>query len=442
VRTRVDRFWWATLGLVVLAVVIRVAFAFVAHDRVELGGDARVFREAGRLAARGEGFGERDPSGDVVAMAAHPPAFPAVLAVLDAAGVDSTRGQRIVVAAGSGLAVGVLAMLGRRLGSGRVGLVAAFIAAVHPLWYQPGGVLMSEALVLFLVPLLLYLALGVLRRPTWWGAAATGLCGGALVLTRSESALLVAAVGLTLLVLDRRPWRTRVASVVVLGAVAGALVLPWMVRNSVRVDSFTMSTNLGATVAGSYCPTTFEPGPRYGGWDYTCAIFGVGTYLRPSGPDHEVRPNEKDDAGREAAADFADDHLSEIPRVALARVGRLWGVFHPGDQLVFDVQESRHEPSQRVGQYVHWALLALAVGGAVVLPRRCWRTWALVALPVLTTTATAAVVYGSTRMRVVAEPTIALFAAVALVWAWTRLTGGATSRGEPDGRQAATDVAG
>ncbi len=418
---RVRAFWWIVLVLVALAVLLRVGFALAADHSLALGGDANKFRVTAAHVADGDGYTEEDPSGAIVASSEHPPAFPAVLAAMDLVGLRSTAAQRVGVAVWSGLAVAIVAVLGRRLGSDRIGLVAAGIAAVHPLWIQPAGVLMSEALVLVLVPLLLLAAVTALERPVWWVFALVGLCGGALVLTRTESALTVAVVAVALLVLDRRRVGQRLASIAVVLACVAALVVPWMARNAARVDSFTVSTNLGATVAGSYCDATFGDTPRFGGWSLNCAIAPAVPFVLEAG-DRRPPPRLVDDAGRTAAKDFASEHRRQLPRVMLARVGRLWGVAHSGSQLSFDVNEGRQVTAQRAGQYLHWVLLALAVMGAVVLPRGWWRSWSLVAIPAFTTTVSAAVIYGSTRMRASVEPTIALFAAAAVVWTWARLS--------------------
>ena len=49
-----------------------------------------------------------------------------------------------------------------------VGLVAAAFAAFSPLWVQWGGRLLSESLYLVVIPLLLWVALECVDRPSWW----------------------------------------------------------------------------------------------------------------------------------------------------------------------------------------------------------------------------------------------------------------------------------
>jgi len=83
--------------------------------------------------------------------------------------------------------------------------------------------------------------------------------------------------------------------------------------------------------------------------------------------------------------------------------------------LHFDVAEGRPRSWQTVGQYVGWGLLALAAVGAALLSRRDWRRWWVVAMPLVAVTVSSALIYGSTRMRISAEPSIALLAAFGAV---------------------------
>ena len=106
----------------------------------------------------------------------------------------------------------------------------------------------------------------------------------------------------------------------------------------------------------------------------------------------------------------------------VARVARMWGLGFAEDQLAFDVGEGRHRPSQRAGQWLHLLLLPAAIAGGVLASRRGRGADALVlvGLPVLVTLTTL-LVYGGTRMRSGAEPSVAVFAAFGLVAGVTAL---------------------
>jgi hypothetical protein len=119
---------------------------------------------------------------------------------------------------------------------------------------------------------------------------------------------------------------------------------------------------------------------------------------------------------RDRAFDYINAHKGRVPVVALARVGRTWGLFRPGDMVGYNTKEDREEWVTRLGFVTYYPTLILAVVGAVVLFRRKRRRelWAL-SVPVLAVTIFTAVTYGQTRFRAAAEPSLAILAAVAIV---------------------------
>ena len=95
----------------------------------------------------------------------------------------------------------------------------------------------------------------------------------------------------------------------------------------------------------------------------------------------------------------------------------LWHIaFRPWDSVEFDRSIGAQRSTQRVGYAMHYVLMPLALGGIVLLVRRR-RIDDLVVLlsgPVVAI-GTGVLVYGATRMRVAAEPAIAVLAACVLV---------------------------
>ena len=132
-----------------------------------------------------------------------------------------------------------------------------------------------------------------------------------------------------------------------------------------------------------------------------------------------------DDRLGEIGREFLDDHRDEAPKVVAARIARMWGLRYAEDQLQFDVEEGRHEGLQHIGQWVHLGVLALAVAGSLLLLRRRARWPELMVLlgPIVLVTATCLLIYGGTRMRTGAEPSLAVLAAVT-VGAMTSRRGG------------------
>jgi hypothetical protein len=195
------------------------------------------------------------------------------------------------------------------------------------------------------------------------------------------------------------------------------LVVPWVARNHHHLGGVVMTTNTGKTVLGSSCDATFR-GPGLGGFDYDCQI-GAAAHLLEVGPSPGAPAwdgRSFDDALGASGWAYVRHHLDELPKVVAARVLRMWGLAFSEDQLRFDVGEGRSPGLQRAGQWVHLALLVLAVIGGGLGLRSDRRRDVIVLLgPVVLATAATLVIYGGMRMRTGAEPTIAVLAALALV---------------------------
>lgn len=386
--------WGYGLALVaIVGVAIRVVFVAGWSQPLPRFGDDAAFEQYAANLLDGDGYSENGYLGRPYPTAGHPPAFPIVLAGLSLVGLDTPDAHRYGLAFLAAIGIVLVGLVGRRLAGNTVGLLAATLAAAHPLWIQPGGRGMSESLYLVVIPAVLWIALVAIDQPTWGRFFVCGVAIGVATLTRSEALMLAAFVGLPAVWLARRG-----RLVVALALGVACVVAPWVIRNAVRLDQPALSTNSGVTLNGSYCNETFH-GEFYGGWNYLCVIEGVDQV----GLD--------DTALTRRAADYARDNLHELPRVAAARVGRLWGVYRPGDQLAFDVVEGRNRGWQTVGQYLHWILLPFVAFGAVQLARTR-REWWIILAPLLAVTVNAMAFYGSTRMRVAAEPSLALLAAL------------------------------
>jgi MYXO-CTERM domain-containing protein len=192
---------------------------------------------------------------------------------------------------------------------------------------------------------------------------------------------------------------------------AGLVVAPWLVRNQQELDTLTLSTNVGKTLQGSNCAETFG-GPRLGGFSYDCQFGAAAVVVEHGLPAGELDAVALDRALGDAARDFIEAHRGELPKVVAARGVRMWGLAFIEDQHRFDVGEGGHPTLQRVGQWMHVGLLPLAVLGAAALLRRRDARIVVLLGPVALVTLTIAAVYGGTRMRTGAEPSIAVLAGI------------------------------
>lgn len=306
--------------------------------------------------------------------------------------------------------VGLVGVLGRRVGGPTVGLVAAALAAATPNLWMNDGLVMSESLATALTVAALWVLL-VVREEL--GGAGSGLGGHAVVfgvvvglatLTRSELALFVP---LAWVVLGRSPAARR--PIVRLGAlmtVAAVLtVAPWTVFNVLRFERpVLLTTNDGTTLLGAYCDETFD-GPHLAGWFIGCVI------EHPTW-DPDLEPSLRSARQRDAAFEYVRGRLGDVPPLAARRVARTFDLTAIDDLIAQDVGEERERWAVQAGIAAFWLLLPLAVVGAARVDRA---RRDVLALPVVTTVAVSALFYGAHRFRTPMEPVVVVLAAVTLV---------------------------
>jgi 4-amino-4-deoxy-L-arabinose transferase-like glycosyltransferase len=219
--------------LVVAALVVgllaRATFALVYwQDRPLTVDQVEYLMLADRLR---EGEGLTYPPGERRLMRS--PGYPIFLAAVGSV-VPGESAIRAVQCLLGMIAVLQVALMARRLGGARAGVLAAWIAALYPpLVFEPAYIL-TEPLYTVLALGCLWLTWNALDAPTAGGqsrqAAAAGLVAGAVVLVRPEFALFVGLAGLVLLA--RRRW----TPALVLGVAAAVVVAPWPAYNALVHD--------------------------------------------------------------------------------------------------------------------------------------------------------------------------------------------------------------
>jgi 4-amino-4-deoxy-L-arabinose transferase-like glycosyltransferase len=417
-----DRRFWRVLLLVALAALaVRVLYVGLAkHDEPVVGDQLFYNAEANRL-ADGDWFIEpfnprrlepgqpligSDPAAD------HPPLTVIVLAPVSLVTDDSLIAHRLTMTVIGVLTVLAIGVLGREIAGDRAGWLAAAIAAVYPYLWVNDGLVMSESLAALLVSLSLLHALRLMRAPSWKRALLLGALCALAGLTRAELLLLLPLLAVPAAFRARSVAMRVRWQMVGAAALAGAvLVLPWVGFNLARFDERTyISTNDGIALIGSNCESVYY-GDGIGLTDLLCLR---GNPRGDQSVDSEIY--------RERAFEFMSDHKSRVPIVALARVGRTWSVFRPWDMVEYNVGEGREEWLTAIGLFFYYPLVALAIGGVVVLWRRKDALWPLL-VPVVIVTLASAATYGQTRFRVPAEPSLVVLAAVAGVALFDRARG-------------------
>jgi hypothetical protein len=306
-----------------------------------------------------------------------------------------------------------------------VGVAAAAIAAFNPLWLQPIGAIMSESIYLVVVPLVLLQTLRCLERASARRFVVLGILLAGAVLIRSDAIGLILLLGVPLLLVVAVPWRNRA----LLGAalLVGLIVVlgPWLIRNEVQLGGAVLSDQQGSTLAGSYCNATFNPtSPTYGSFDGECAAVGTAEVflgVKPPGGARQWTDLSLDSALTHYAEQYARNRLGSLPRVVLAREASTWGLGNHSFQLALARAEGRNRSYEQAGWIVYWVMVPFVLIGGVVLARQAWRRWLIVVAPLAVVAVNAALVYGSTRLRVAAEPSLAVLAAVGAVAAADRI---------------------
>lgn len=420
-----SRRFFALLGVIlVVALGVRVAYVLGEAQDDEQFYDAAYYELQARVLYDGQGYNDpfqflpgaphrSTPAAD------HPPltvfALVPVVATGDALGLDAEDTQllmRFEIALVGLAVVFLIGLLGREVGGDRTGLIAAGIAAVYPYLWVNDGLIMSEAFAAAAVTGALLLTYRLLRRPSVPLALGLGAVCGLAALARAELILLAPLLGIPLLVSFRtEAWSRRIAIVAVLGAGTLLLVGPWVAFNLSRFEEPTfLSTNDGTAMLASNCDSVFS-GSAVGLTDLAACI----PKRAPAGDQSVVSR-----IYRNRAFDYMSAHKSRTPVVVLARIGRDWSLFRPGDMLDWNLNEGRPRWVTGLGLVFYYPLLIAAIGGVVVLRLRRSRQWPLLMPPLIVTVGTV-LAYGQTRFRVPAEPSLVVLGAVgiaALVAKW------------------------
>ena len=176
-----------------------------------------------------------------------------------------------------------------------------------------------------------------------------GLSIGAAALTRGEGVFLIVLLCAPLVWMARTLTRRRqLASYfwMVLGCTV--LLGPWMVRNLTTFETFVpLSTNGSELHVYSNCADTYN-GKFLGFWLFDCQQ-RVRDPNRDGIVDFEPTGDEAQKAKywQSVGFEYARDHVSELPKVVLARIGRQWDLFRPLQTASFAPIEGRDQYRSR-----------------------------------------------------------------------------------------------
>ena len=209
-----ERRWYVLLGLVLLlGLAIRVGYILIFKRHFVASGDAYYYHYGANLLVDGHGFIAPDPFLKhhlTVAAAQHPPGYLLALAVPSALGLRTVLEHQLWSCVLGTATVGVVGFAGKTIAGRRVGLIAAFLAAIYPNVWLNDSLVMSETLILLTTAIVVLVAYKFWQRPRPALAIGLGAAIGAAALTRAESILLVPLLAIPLPCLLRRfDWRRR-----------------------------------------------------------------------------------------------------------------------------------------------------------------------------------------------------------------------------------------
>jgi 4-amino-4-deoxy-L-arabinose transferase-like glycosyltransferase len=384
--------------------IVSIVWVLATRRHVLAIGDAFVFRGQASLIVNGGGWFV-SPFPPFAPSAYHPPLWTLVLAAADAIGLKSYLSQLLVACVLGGGAIFMTGMAGREVAGQRAGLIAAAIAVVYPNYWMNEGTGLSETLVLLLVASVVFMAVRLWHKPSFVRVGILGFLCALAALTRSEQVLLIAVVLVPLTVVLRGLSLRRRLGLATAGVLVGLFTLgPWVGFNLTRFDHpVFLSGNLGATLAAANCRYAYY-GHHIGYADLRCP-----TVSQQGGDESTIDARE-----RAVAFGYMRKHLSRVPVVMVARVGREFGLYDPLGQIHLDATfESRPLIPAEIGLFMYYAMAIASVFGAIVLKRRGIMLVPFAGL-LFEVVLSAMLAIGATRYRVPLEVGLAVLTAVTI----------------------------
>jgi 4-amino-4-deoxy-L-arabinose transferase-like glycosyltransferase len=362
--------------------------------------DEFYYRGEAQSLAQGDGF-ELPRTGTLALGAGEHPPLTGLVLVPAAWLTDNDVAMRFTMAlAGVGVVV-LIGLIAGTIVSARAGLLAAGIAAVYPNLWMNDGLVLAESVTTLATAAAIFLTYHLIRAPTWQKAAGVGVACAAAMLARGELTLLLPLLVVPAILMIKRVAIARRLRLVAVAVVTAALaVAPWQAYLLSRYEEPAfISYGAGGVLAGANCDATYS-GPFIGFWIGLCA---------PS----EGEPSVAAARNRRRGLGYMRRHLSQLPLVATARVGRTWSVYRPFQMADMNESEGRPRWASLAGWAMYWPLVGLAAAGVVILRRRHVALLPLLA-PILIVTLNAAASYGLVRFRAPAEVSLVVLAAIGL----------------------------
>ena len=416
----IPRFRTSYLGLLAMALIVRLGTLLVVAPTRTDGGDPLFYHSTANFLATGHGFPE--PLNYIAyqqwrASALHGPLYPFVLSISSRLGGTTFFDHKFLsLLIGTGV-VAFVGLVARRVAPKKyrnpIALLAMFLASIYPNLWLVDGVMFPEGLMALCTTTAVYSAYrwkdSHEKSSQYRWAVAMGALIALAALARGE--------GLLLTVLLIAPWiflrrelslRARAKNIVIAALACLIVLAPWFIRNTRSFEEVVpLSTNGNELFVYANCDEAYS-GKFLGFWLFDCQ-----EQLRREGIDATGDEAQKSLFWREKGFSYAKDHIGDLPKVIAARVGRQWELFRPWQNTEFAPIEGRNKNAARAGLFMYYGLAAAAIYGAYLIRKRRAGLLPLGAL-FINVTLTAMYAYGTTRFRVPAEPALCVLAAVGI----------------------------
>ena len=400
-----SRWTWGLIVICLLGLGIRLAYVFVVQYHVRIAGDAFYYHNGANLLADGKGFIQpydfiqRHKTNQA---ADHPPLYIMVLAIGSLLGARSFTAHQVISCFIGTSTIAIMGVTARRVISPWAGIVTAIIVAAYPNFWLNDGVVLSEGLAQTTTALTVMFAYAFWRKPSMKWAIWLGVAMALASLTRAEAILLPILLTLPLAFgLKRLPWKRRISLLLVSWLATGLVLSPWVGYNLSRfAKPVYISSGFAPALLSGSCDAAWF-GPARGYWSFKCIVNTPRTYEDIS---------LQDQIYSKIATKYIKKHLSQLPAVEVAKVGRLWNWYRPTQTPLFDgFVETRPKDWTEFAIVVLYVLELATIPGIIVFRRRGIPVSPCVAL-FINVTLSAMISFGQTRYRASAEVGLVLLA--------------------------------
>src|SRR5439155_345371 len=387
-------------GALLVRILFNVYIVGFEDSGFQLYADSKDYDALGLSLASGSGFADNHAPNTY-----RPPGYPFVLAAIYGLLGHHYAAVTIVQSVLGALTCVFVLLIGERLFTQRVGMIAATIAAVYPFLVVYTGFVLAETLLVFLATLLLYVLARLRERPSTGWIALGGIVLGIINLTRPATIFLPIALFFWLWIeFGSRRRALVIATAMIVWMLL--VILPWTVRNYAVTHSFVLintSNYYWSALYGANNRTIMQDPETIGGWIEPGRVEGY-------------RPDFLLEDYRSAFFSFLRHYLGHEPlellRLELYKLKRFWSL----------LPKTTYR-DQIISLFSYGLLLPLFVVGLVRSLKAHPKPWLLI-FWILYFCLITLVTYGSTRLRLPVEPVLILFGSVALERLWiTRRTG-------------------